>query len=98
MNKTFMIEDIKLKPIGSSTEVLSRCPAPKATMPFLRKLIRRRMSFHHGQQSIQAVRLMNVDNEEVYHWSWFQEQVRRDRRIGMRIVDPSPCLHPRPLA
>jgi hypothetical protein len=83
VNETFVIEDIKLKAIGSPTEVLSRRPAPKATMPHLRKLIRRRMSFRYGQKEVQAVRLVNVNNEEVYHWTWFQEQVRREK-IGRR--------------
>ena len=55
MNETFVIEDIKLKAIGSPTEVLSRRPAPEATMPHLRKLIRRRMSFHYGRKEVQAV-------------------------------------------
>jgi hypothetical protein len=58
----FVIEDIKLNAIGSPTEVLSRRPAPKATMP----------------------------NEEVYHRTWFQEQVRREkngRHTGRRAVE-----------
>jgi hypothetical protein len=83
VNETFVIEDIKLNAIGSPTEVLSRRPAPKATMPHLRKLIRRRMSFRYGQKEVLAVRLVNVNNKEVYHWSWFQEQVRREK-IGQR--------------
>jgi hypothetical protein len=83
VNETFVIEEIKLKAIGSPAEVLSRCPAPKATMPHLRKLIRRRMSFHYGQKEVQTVRLVDVNNEEVYHWTWFQEQVRREN-IGRR--------------
>jgi hypothetical protein len=91
VNETFVIEDIKLKPIGSPTEVLSRRPAPKATMPHLRKLIRRRMSFRYGQKEVQAVRLVNVNNEEVYHWTWFQEQIRREkigrRQSGRRTVE-----------
>ena len=86
-----MIEDIELNAIGSPTEVLSQRPAPKATMPHLRKLIRRRMSFHYGQKGVQAVRLVNVNNEEVYHWTWFQEQVRREkigrRQAGRRTVE-----------
>jgi hypothetical protein len=96
-----MIEDIKLKAIGSPTEVLSRWAAPKATMPYLRKLIRRRMGFHYGQQAIQAVRLVNVDNDEVYHWTWFQEQVRREkigcRRLGRRTNEPR-VVYSKPLA
>jgi hypothetical protein len=83
VNETFVIEEIKLKAIGSPAEVLSRYPAPKATMPHLRKLIRRRMSFHYGQKKVQTVRLVDVNNEEVYHWTWFQEQVRREK-IGRR--------------
>jgi hypothetical protein len=79
VNETFVIEDMKLKAIGSPAEVLSRCLAPKASMPRLRKLIRRRMSFHYGQKAVQAVRLVNVNNEDVYHWTWFQEQVRREK-------------------
>jgi hypothetical protein len=63
VNETFVIEDMKLKAIGSPAEVLSRCPAPEASMPRLRKLIRRRMSFHYGQKAVQAVRLVNVNNE-----------------------------------
>ena len=84
-----MIEDIKLIPIGGPTEVLSRCPAPKAAMPYLRKLVRRRMSVHHGKQTIQAVRLVNGNNVEVYRWTWFQEQVRREQisrgRLGRTV-------------
>jgi hypothetical protein len=83
VNATFMIEDIKLKAFGSSAELSSRCLAPQATMPHLRKLIRRRMSYHYGQKEVQTVRLVNVDNEEVYRWTWFQEQVRREK-IGRR--------------
>lgn len=92
MNATFTIEDIKLKPFGSPTELLSRCLAPPATMPHLRKLIRRRMSYHYGQKEVRAVRLVNVDNEEVYRWTWFQEQVRREkigrRQSGRRPLKP----------
>ena len=91
VNETFVIEDIKLKAIGSPTEVLSRRPAPEATMPHLRKLIRRRMSFHYGRKEVQAVRLVNVNNEEIYHWTWFQEQIRREkigrRQSGRRTVE-----------
>ena len=83
MDGTFVIEDIKLKAIGSPAEVLGRLPAPMATMPYLRKLIRRRMSFHYAQKKVQAVRLVNVNNEEIYHWTWFQEQLRREK-IGRR--------------
>jgi hypothetical protein len=84
VNATFMIEDIKLKAFGSPTELSSRCLAPQAaTMPHLRKLIRRRMSHHYGQKEVQTVRLVNVDNEEIYRWTWFQEQVRREK-IGRR--------------
>ena len=83
MNENFVIEDIKLKAIGSSAEVLSTCPAPKAPMPHLRKLIRRRMSFHYGRKEVQTVRLVNAKNEEIYRWTWFQEQIRRER-IGRR--------------
>jgi hypothetical protein len=32
---------------------------------------------------VQAVRLVDVDNEEVYRWTWYQEQVRREK-IGRR--------------
>jgi hypothetical protein len=83
VNETFVIEDMKLNAIGSPAEVLSRCPAPKANMPHLRKLIRRRMSFHYGQKEVQTVRLVNVNSEEVYRWTWFQERVRREK-IGRR--------------
>ena len=83
MNETFVIEDMKLNAIGSPAEVLSRCPAPKANMPHLMKLIRRRMSFHYGQKEVQTVRLINVNSEEVYRWTWFQEHVRREK-IGRR--------------
>lgn len=83
MNETHMIEEIKLKAFGSPTELSSRWPAPEAAMPYLRKMIRRRMSYHYGQKEVQAVRLVNVDNEEVYRWTWFQEQVRREK-IGRR--------------
>jgi hypothetical protein len=83
VNETFVIEDMKLNAIGSPAEVLSRCPAPKANMPHLMKLIRRRMSFHYGQKEVQTVRLINVNSEEVYRWTWFQEHVRREK-IGRR--------------
>jgi hypothetical protein len=73
VNETLMIEDIKLNAIGSPTELAGRSPAPKATMPHLRKLIRRRMSSHFGQKEVQTVRLVNLDNEEIYRWTWFQE-------------------------
>jgi hypothetical protein len=29
-----------------------------------------------------AFRLVNVNNEEVYHRTWFQEQVRREKMAG----------------
>jgi hypothetical protein len=87
VNEAFMIEEIKLKAFGSRTELSSRCPAPEAAMPHLRKVVRRRMSFHYGRKEVQTVRLVNVNNEEVYRWTWFQEQVRREkidrRRSGM---------------
>jgi hypothetical protein len=87
VNEAFMIEEIKLKAFGSPTELSSRCPAPEAAMPHLRKVVRRRMSFHYGRKEVQTVRLVNVNNEEVYRWTWFQEQVRREkidrRRSGM---------------
>jgi hypothetical protein len=89
VNETFMIEDIKLKAFGSPTELSSRCPAPEAAMPHLRKMIRRRMSSHYGQKEVQTVRLVNVDNEEIYRWTWFQEQVRREK-IGRRRSGRSP--------
>jgi hypothetical protein len=92
MNETFTIEDIKLKALGSPTEISSRHAAPEAAMPHLRKMIRRRMSFHYGQKEVQTVRLVNVDNEEVYRWTWFQEQVRREkigrRQSGRRPLKP----------
>jgi hypothetical protein len=91
VNATFVIEDIKLKTFGSPAELLSSCLAPQATMPHLRKLIRRRMSYHYGQKEVQAVRLVNVDNEEVYRWSWFQEEVRR-ARIGRRQSGRRPLM------
>jgi hypothetical protein len=83
VNENFMIEEIKLKAFGSPTELSSRCLAPVAAMPHLRKMIRRRMSFHYDQKKVQTVRLVNVNNEEVYRWSWFQEQLRREK-IGRR--------------
>ncbi len=86
MNETLMIEEIKLKAFGSRAELSSRWPAPEAAMPYLKKMIRRRMSYHYGQKEVQAVRLVNVDNEEVYRWTWFQEQVRREK-IGRRQSD-----------
>jgi hypothetical protein len=89
VNETFMIEDIKLKAFGSPTELSNRCPAPEAAMPHLRKMIRRRMSSHYGQKEVQTVRLVNVDNEEIYRWTWFQEQVRREK-IGRRRSGGSP--------
>jgi hypothetical protein len=92
MNETFTIEDIKLNAIGSPAEFLSRCAAPESTMPHLRKLVRRRMSFHYGQREVQTVRLVNVDNKEVYSWTWFQEQARREkiarRQDGRRPSKP----------
>jgi hypothetical protein len=92
VNETFMIEEIKLKAFGSPTELSGRCPAPEAAMPHLRKVIRRRMSFHYGQKEVQTVRLVNVNNEEVYRRTWFQEQVRREkidrRRSGMSPLKP----------
>jgi hypothetical protein len=89
VNETFMIEDIKLKAIGSPTEILSRHAAPEAAMPHLRRLIRRRMSSHYGRKEVQTVRLVNLDNKEVYRWSWFQEQVRREK-IGRRQAGRRP--------
>jgi hypothetical protein len=79
VNETLTIEEIKLKSFGSPTELLGRWPAPEAAMPYLRKMIRRRMSYHYGHKEVQAVRLVNVDNEEVYRWTWFQEQARREK-------------------
>jgi hypothetical protein len=50
------------------------------------------MSLHYGQKEVQTVRLVNVNNEEVYRWTWFQEQVRREkigrRRSGRRPLKP----------
>jgi hypothetical protein len=92
VNETFMIEEIKLKAFGNPTALLSRGPAPEAAMPHLRKMIRRRMSFHYDRKEVRAVRLVNVNNEEVYRWTWFQEQLRRERigrrRSGMRPSKP----------
>jgi hypothetical protein len=83
VNENLMIEEIKLKAFGSPTELSGRWSAPEAAMPYLRKMIRRRMSHHYGQKEVQAVRLVNVDHEEVYRWTWFQEQGRREK-IGRR--------------
>jgi hypothetical protein len=92
VKETFKIEDIKLKAFGSPAELLTRCPAPEAAMPHLRKMIRRRMSSYYGQKEVQTVRLVNVNNEEVYRWTWFQEQVRREK-IGRRRSGGSPNRH-----
>jgi hypothetical protein len=48
------------------------------------------MSSRYGQKEVLAVRLVNVNNEEVYHRTWFQEQVRREkigRHTGRRAVE-----------
>jgi len=82
MSDKFFIEDIKLNAGDQPPDVLDRVLAPSATIQHLRRLVRKRLGSTFEQKSLQAVRLIDSLGGELYRWTWFDEDRRRQKLTG----------------
>jgi hypothetical protein len=72
MSEEFFLQDM-------AADDAAPVPLRRESMALLQRLVRKRMSDQYAERKLYAVRLLDAGGNELYRWSWFAEDGRRQR-------------------